>query len=234
MTDTVITVPHVPFSVIARRIVAHWDPFEFNSHEAWLGMSRSGKSYAIRRGILPLAERSRKVVLDVKPGGERTWLGYGNEVSSLKPGFGTGPDGTPEYHMLVTSKDQVRRFLDMIGTEGSCVVVIDDSRRITANSPSFGLSEHVDQLLTIGAAIGITVIICANSTVWSTSSLRDQCGINWIGQIANEDERKRFLRNAGLPREILPTLGALPPRHFLYSDRYDGETRLAITHYEDT
>lgn len=226
---TSLIIPTVPFPRVSQRIAARCDPFEYNPHQGWFGMSRSGKSYMIRHGILPIFGMSRIVVMDVKPGGERTWQGYGNEIDELAPGFGVGPDGTPHYHMLVRSKRQAEKFLKMISAEGSCVIVIDDSRKITANHPDYALSGYVDQLLTIGAAIGITVIICANSTVWSTSSLRDQCGINWIGQIANEDERKRFLRFAGLPKELLPTLNALPPRHFLYSDRYDGESRLAIT-----
>ena len=196
-------------------------------------MSRSGKSYFIRHGILPIYGMSRIVVLDVKPGGERTWNGWGNPVTELYPRFGIGPDGTPRYHLFIRDKASAESFLKMISAEGSCVVVIDDSRRITANAPDFGLSPYVDQLLTIGAAIGVTVIICTNSTVWATSSLRDQCGINWIGQIANEDERRKILRYTGLDKELLPLIGTLPPRRFLYSDRYDGAARLAITGYAE-
>jgi hypothetical protein len=196
-------------------------------------MSRSGKSYFIRYGILPIYGMSRIVVLDVKPGGERTWNGWGNPVTELAPGFGVGPNGTPHYHMFVRDKACAENFLKLISAEGSCIIVIDDSRRITANAPDYGLSPYVDQLLTIGAAIGITVIICANSTVWVTSSLRDQCGINWIGQVTNEDERKRILRYTGLDKDLLPIIGRLPPRHFLYSDRYDGMARLAITTYSE-
>jgi hypothetical protein len=226
------SVPNIPFNRIAQRIAAHSDPWEHNPHQGFLAMSRSGKSFMIRHGILPIAAMSRIVVMDVKPGGAKTWNDYGNTVTELKPGFGIGENGTPFYHMLISSKAQVERFIDIIAIEGSCLVVFDDSRKITANTPDYALASHVDQLLTIGAEIGLTIIICANSTVWATSGLRDQCGINWIGQMANEVERRKFIRQAGLPDTIMPMLGSLPPRHFLYSDRYDGDLRLAITSYE--
>jgi hypothetical protein len=222
----------VPLPLIAKRISRYANPFEFNPHHSFLAMSRSGKSYLIRRGVLPVYGMSRIVVMDVKPGGERTWDGYGNDVTVLKPGFGLGQDGTPHYRFRATNKADTERFIDMISNEGSCIIVFDDSRRVTANKPDYGLSSPVDNLMTIGAAIGITIIICANSTTWVTSGLRDQCAVNWLGQMQNEKQRAEFTEIAGLPRkEIMPILGTLPRRHFLYSDRYDesGELKLAIT-----
>lgn len=228
-------VSEVSFNRVAARVQSYWNPFEYNPHQAWFAISRSGKSFAIRRGILPLVGMSRTVIMDVKPGGSKTWDDYGNPVTELKSGFGLGPDGTPHYHLLVNSKASAQRFLEMIASEGSCVVVIDDSRRITAPNPDYGLSNTVDQLLTIGAEIGLSVILCANSTTWATSSIRDQCGSTWIGQMPNEDTRKQVVKFAGLPKETVDVIGRMKPRHFLYSDRYDdsGEVRLAITHYSE-
>jgi hypothetical protein len=228
---TATAIPNIPFTRIAERIGAYWNPYKWNPHQSLLGISRCGKSYLIRNGILPIAGAGRIVVIDVKPGGSRTWKDYGNAVSELSPGFGTGPDGTAHYHFLARSRDQVKRFLEMIALEGSCIIVLDDSRRVTANAPDWGLGSIVDALLTIGAEIGISVLICANSTVWATSALRDQTGISWIGQMANQDERAKFLRIAGLPKDLLPVLGKLKPREFLYSDRFDGDIRLALTRF---
>lgn len=230
-----IKAPIVPMPLIARRIKRYANPFEYNPHIDFLGMSRSGKSFLIRHDILPVYGMSRIVVIDVKPGGERTWDGYGNTVTELKPGFGKGPDGTPHYHFMARNRHDTERVIDTISNEGSCIIVLDDSRRVTANKPDFGLSSQVDNLMTIGAAIGITVIICANSTNWVTSGLRDQCSINMLGQMQNEKQRKEFMEIAGLPRDLLPVLGSLPRRHFLYSDRLDdsGELKLAITRHEE-
>jgi hypothetical protein len=228
-----LIVPTIPFSRIKQRVSKYADPFTYNPHQAFYAQSRSGKSFMIRHGILPIYGASRIVVMDVKPGGERTWNGYGNPVTELSPGFGIGPDGTPHYHLLLRDKASAERFLKMIAAEGSCVVVIDDSRRVTASAPDWGLSGYVDNLMTIGAAYGVTVLICANSTVWSTSSLRDQTGINWIGRVTNEDERKKIIRYTGNTKELNSILASLPPRHFLYSDNYSGDARLAITTFDD-
>lgn len=228
-----MNIPEIDFSRITARVAAHWNPDEYNTHQAFLGKSGCGKSYVIRRGILPLAGPSRIVVIDVKPGGSRTWAGYGNEVTGLKPGFTTGPDGTAHYHFLARSKTQVRRFLDDIANEGSCIVVLDDSRRVAEPDPNWGLKSQVDNLLTLGREIGITVLICANSTTWAPSGLKDQCGINWLGAMTNEEQRIKFARIAGLPREAVPILGKLRPHEFLYADQYDGDVRLALTRFEE-
>jgi hypothetical protein len=226
------TIGNVEFSKIAARIANHLNPFDYNTHHSFRAITRSGKSHLIRYGILPLMGMSRIVVIDIKPGGSRVWNDYGNDVTELKSGFGKGPDGTPHYRLLAHSREQTEQFLRMISNDGSCVIVFDDSRRITANKPDFGLGSYVDELMTIGGEIGITIIICANSTVWSTSGLRDQCSTNWIGQMPNEDERNAFIKQAGLPKTILPILGTLPPHQFVYSDRHDGKLKLAITEFK--
>lgn len=224
-----MSIPEVPFNRIAARIGAHWNPHEFNPHQAFLGASGSGKSFLIRHGILPIAGPSRTVVIDVKPGGSRTWKGYGNEVTELSPGFGIGPDGTAHYHLMASTKERAREFLELISAEGSCIVVFDDSRRITESKPNYGLSTYVDNLLTLGREAGITVLICANSTTWAASGLKDQCEINWLGKMANEMQRSMFVKIAGLPKEVMPVLGSLGPNQFLYTDRYSGQLRMAIT-----
>lgn len=221
-----------PFNRIAARIGAYWNPYEFNTHHAFLGRSGSGKSYLIRNGILPIAGPSRIVVIDVKPGGSRTWKDYGNTVNELSPGFGIGNDGTAHYHFLAKTKNQTRRFLDMIAYEGSCIVVIDDSRRVSEPDPNWGLKSQIDNLLTLGREIGISVLICANSTTWAPSGIKDQCGTIWLGAMTNEEQRVKFAKIAGLPyRDIVPALGKQKPREFLYTDIHDGEPRIAITQF---
>jgi hypothetical protein len=227
-----MNIPEIAFSRIAARVGAHFNPHEFNTHQSFLGKSSCGKSFLIRWGILPIAGPGRIVVIDVKPGGSRTWRGYGNEVTELKPGFTTGPDGTAHYHFLARNKTQTRRFLEMISDEGSCVIVLDDSRRVAEPDPNWGLKSQVDNLLTLGREIGITVLICANSTTWAPSGLKDQCGINWLGAMTNEEQRIKFAKIAGLPKESVPILGRLKPHEFLYSDQYSGDIRLALTRFD--
>src|SRR5262249_6759986 len=85
-----------------------------------------------------------------------------------------------------------------------------------------GLGNVVDHLLLEGAALGITVILGANSTAWATSSLKDQCGTIWVGHTRNSDQRDEFAKVAGLPKGVRPVLDTIAPRRWLYTD-YAGE-----------
>src|SRR5208282_2204928 len=194
-----MSVPEIPFDRVAQRIASYGtDPIRRNPHQVFLAASRSGKSYLIRNGLMPLYKGSRTIVLDPKPaGGDRGWHGL-NEIEELESGTGLGPDGTPIWRINLKSKEHAARTLETIINEGCWVVVVDDSRRITEKPPGgWGLSGQVDGLLSLGAAIEITVIIVANSVVWATSSLRDQAMVQWLGRTSNTDQRMRFLDIAG-------------------------------------
>lgn len=226
-------IPSLDFERVAERVQARNDPHKYNPHHGFLSTTRGGKSYAAREGLCPLYPDDRIVTIDVKPGGARTWDGWGNDVTELKPGFGRGPDGTAHYRLMLlrgeAGKPQISDFLSVIKEEGCCVVIIDDSRQVTSNAPGLGLREYVDELLTVGAEIGITAILAVNSSVWATSTVRDQCGFYWIGQTRNIEQRKEFMNYAGLPKESLEALSRLNKYEFLYSDQHDAELRVAIT-----
>lgn len=226
-------IPVIPFESVAERVAHFWNPLEYNPHKGLLAPTRSGKSYLIRHGLLSIVPDARTVVIDVKPNGEKTWDNWGNDVTELKPGFGKGDDGTFNYRIMLLpgerGKTQIKSLLDMLLIEGEVILIMDDSRKITAQYPSLGLSGHVDELLTVGAGIGISVILAANSTVWATSTLRDQCGAYFIGNMQNEDERTKFAKIIGLPKEYRPALQSLSQRQFVYSDQFEGEMTLAIT-----
>jgi hypothetical protein len=223
----------VPIDDVMNRVSQFGNPFIYNPHHGLLAPSRAGKSYLIRRGIISQWPDDRTVLIDVKPGGERTWDGWGNDVTELKPGFGRGLDGTPHYRVMAMrgakGKTQIRRMLEIIASEGSCILICDDSRKLTSKTPGFALDGYIDHILTEGAGIGITALMAANSTVWMTSSLRDQCGVYWVGPMKNEDQRKKFAEIIGLPNEHRRALGDLRPRQFLYADNYEGDLKLALT-----
>lgn len=225
-------VPEVPFPLVAGRLQRHWSPVQANPHQVLLAQTRGGKSYLIRRGILPVIPYGRVVVIDVKLGGDATWEGWGNDVAELAPGFGIGDNGWPRYRIMVApgddGKEQVRRVLDQIAAEGETVIVIDDARRVTdARAPGFGLGNVVDHLLLEGAALGITVILGANSTAWATTALKDQCAVIWIGHTRTATMRDNFADLAGLPKSVRPELDHIAPRRWLYSD-YAGDEGLML------
>lgn len=238
MTDAIL---NLPFNVIARRIGRCWDPFKRNSHMGFLSPSGNGKSYLIRHGILPISPGARTVVIDVKPGGDwKAWgkVGsgeWGNDVEYLRTGFGTGPNGTANYRLLVKTdtedaKEQVKSVLELISAEGECTLVMDDSKKVTAvGGPNLGLSKIVDDILSGGRSQGITAILAANSNTWATSSLRDGCAVYFTGNMTNIDTRDKFANIIGLPRNSREVISSLPNRRFLYSDNWNGSVKLAIT-----
>lgn len=228
MSTTDKPVPTVPFPRIARRVAQYWDPYEWNPHKGLFAPAGGGKSYLIRHGLLPIVPGARTVVIDVKPGGERTWNGWGTDVISLSPGFAPG-----NYRVMVRPGDegkrQVRHILELIAAEGECIVIMDDSKRITAQAPNMGLAGWVNKLLDECRSIGVSVILAANSTNWVTSSLRDQCSVYFLGLMRNELERKKLSEIIGLPREYRHALATIKPHQFLYSDQFDGDIKVAIT-----
>jgi len=231
----VTVVPEVPFTRVAGRVQRNWQPIEANPHMALFAQTRGGKSHLIRHGLLPLVPLARVVVIDVKPGGDLTWHGWGHDVTELAHGFGLSPTGWPRYRIRVQpgadGSAQVRRVLEQIAAEGEAVLVIDDARRVTdQHAPGLGLGHVVDHLLLEGAGLGVTVILGANSTAWATSSLKDQCGVIWIGHTRSGEQRDKFADLAGLPKAARPALDNIAPRHWLYTDYAGEELALALTY----
>lgn len=227
-------VPEVPFANVGGRVQRNWHPTDANPHMAIFAQTRGGKSHLIRWGILPLAALGRMVVIDVKPGGDATWDGWGEDVTELRRGFGRSSTGLPRYRIRVLPGDegaaQVRRILDQLGAEGEAIIVMDDARRITdQHAPGMRLGNVVDHLLLEGAGLGITVILGANSTAWATSSLKDQCAVIWLGHTRSDEVRREFAKVAGLPAEVRPVLDGIAPRQWLYTDAADGNLMLGLT-----
>src|ERR1700732_1552894 len=96
----------IPITDVMKRVAKFGNPFLWNPHHGLLGPSRSGKSYLIRHGIISAWPDDRIVVIDVKPGGERTWNGWGNDVLTLPSGFGRGSNDRAHYRIMVQRGDK--------------------------------------------------------------------------------------------------------------------------------
>lgn len=228
-------IPVVEFGEIQQRIRSFLDPWQYNPHKGFLSTTRGGKSFLIRHGLLPLYKPSRVVLIDIKPGGARTWDGWGNKVTSLQPGFARGPNGSPHYHVMMQQGDkaiaQITDIFELIKAEGECVLIIDDSRKVTQSKPGWNQSGNVDDLLTNGGEVGVSVLIAANSPTWITSTIRDQCGSYFIGQMANRSAQASFANYAGIPNEYRHVLDTLKLHQFLYIDRFNGPPAIAVTNF---
>jgi hypothetical protein len=87
--------------------------------KAMLGQARRQNPSLRRAGeaVFPLA---RAVVLDIRPGGEPVWDGWGEDTDHLRPGFGLNSSGFARYRVrLIPGHDagqtQLRRILDQFG-----------------------------------------------------------------------------------------------------------------------
>lgn len=229
-----MNVPEIPWPNVAGRIQRHWSPLEANPHIAIFAKSRSGKSYFIRRGLLPLVPLARVVVIDIKHGGDPEWNGWGEDVTELAPGFaGNDVTGDAFYRLKLLpgpeGGPQVRRALDQIAAEGECIVVMDDALKVTdRQEPGLKCGPPVNHMLQESASLGVTLILGAHSAKWAVSGLKDQCSTMIAGHLgaAARDDVARLI---GLDKAERPLLDRIAPRRFLYTDTHDGELMLALT-----
>jgi DNA helicase HerA-like ATPase len=225
-----LTVPLVPFGRVQGRMARLWDPFARNPHIGVFGFTGSGKSHLIRYGILPLRPYSRTVVIDVKDDRDQTWDGFGQTVTELPPAFFKSADGA-RWRLIVdraNPKPQLRNFFHQIRGEGHCIVVMDETRSITERE-QIGLGSDVENLITEGRGIGVTMIMGTQSTAWAVPSVKDQPGALFIGQTNTRDEAMKLAGIAGLGRDLALTVGTIPPHRWLYRDRWAGPAVLALT-----
>lgn len=233
MTTIPLAVPAIPFGQIQGRMARLWDPFEVNPHIAVFGISGSGKSHLIRRGILPLRPHSRIVVIDVKDDRDSVWMGYGKPVTELPPAFfKTGETEHPLVWRVVVDRRnaqaQLRRVFGQIRDEGHCLVVVDESRSITEREQA-GLGSVVENLILEGRGIGVTLIMGAQSTAYAVPSLRDQPAVLFIGQCAGLAQAKELAAIAGYGRELVSVINQIPARTWLYRDLWEDAPILGLS-----
>jgi hypothetical protein len=233
MTASPVSVPLVQFSRIQGRVNRLWDPFERNAFMVAVGITGSGKSHLIRHGILPLRAYSRTVVIDVKEDRDSVWTGYGKPVTELGPAFfRTGDSEHPAVWRVIvdhsSAQAQLRRIFDQIRSEGHCVLVMDESRSITEREQT-GLGSVVENLITESRGLGVSMIMGAQSSAWAVSAFKDQAACLWIGQTSGQDQALALAKMAGYGRGLAPVIEQIPARRWLYRDKWEGASILALT-----
>lgn len=233
-------VPKVSWDNVSGRIHRIWNP-DTGPHHVIFAMTRAGKTHLITRGLLPLCEDSRVLIIDVKGESDRAWNGYGIPCHTLPPEFSTGW-GDPEngggplgmWYRLVadetdkTAKGRVRDALEQIQDEGHCVVIIDEARALTDND-TMGLRSVVEALMMRGGSRNISLIIASQSAAWAISSIKDQGAFLWVGATRDTAGQGRIAEILGQPKSFVPTLQSIQKRHFLYSDSEGERQMLAMT-----
>lgn len=231
-----VDVPALDWRVVRNRVNKLWVADDA-PHHSIISETRGGKSYLITRGLLPLCEQDRVLIIDNK-GGDPTLRGYGKPVRKLSRfdrAFRGNKPRSDWYRLIVhedykSGREQVRQILSQIYDEGNWIVVMDELRAVTASRPpNLGLEGEVGRLYLRGGSRGISVISSTQEPVWVPSFFYSQASFAWIGRVEDEERQKRLRQIAGLTRDYMPVISSTPRRHWLYVDTLEDEKFIAQT-----
>jgi hypothetical protein len=223
---------------VAADIRRMWKPLD-SPHHSIIGLGGSGKTYLTTRGILPLRENKRVLIVDVK-GDDPTLKGIGKPVRRLPRGRpwwknAVGrKDPKDEWYRLIVENNwdharaQVRHALQQVYSQGSWTVVLDETRHLTdPRPPTLNLRPEVEQIWLRGRSREIELVAMTQGPRWVPGSFYDQPSFVWIGRVNDEVAQKRLREIGGLKRAHLPAIQGLHKREFLVIG--DGGDYTAIT-----
>lgn len=230
-----LVIPEIPIPIVQSRVNRLWRP-DTAAHHLILAMNGAGKTRLITDTLLPLAERERVLILDVK-GNDPSWAGVAREVRDIRPGFGTAREGGGPAGLwfrlvldranLVDARERCRAALDVVADEGHTVLVIDETRAV-ADDAELAARALVERIVLTGRSGNTSVILASQDTTWLPTSVRSQWAFGWVGALRDDAVRRDAARILGLPpREAVPTLRRVRKRQWLYVDEED-EGAIAI------
>lgn len=211
-------------------------------HVSLIAVTGDGKSYLIRRGLLPLWEQWRVLVVDSKGGRDETWQGYGQVVDRFPAQELRGQppqDGQPRVYRLVVpgyewsphmkrDSDGVRRARLVVGEalnlayqQGHWTIVIDETRAVTDSPEQFGLGLR-GLLVTdwrMGRALDLTVVAGTQAPRYQPSEFYDQVGWLYIGPTLDGRSLDRLDEIGGDTEAIRAALPHLQEHEFLWVRR---------------
>ena len=235
MTATPPDVLTMPLPTVQGRVNSAWRP-GLAAHHVIIGENGSGKTGLITRGIMPLCEYDRTLIIDVK-GDDEMWDGYGVPIGRVPPGFhgqGNGPERS-WYRLVVDmmadkaeAKRLVAEALDIALDEGHMTLIIDETRAIT-DREELNLSAKLEAVLLRGRSRRLAAILAAQATEYMVPSIRNQWAMAWLGSLKDDEVIKRTLKIVGLPMTYLPVIRDIPRRDWLYLDRESGKPMMALT-----
>ena len=227
----VLTIPDLHWYAVRNRINMYWEAREA-PHISIMGQTRSGKSYLVRHGILPLCRWDRVLIIDVK-GDDKTLTGLGHPVRKL-PGFTHGMkrlirEDRPgdNWFRLIThddfaaAREQVGEAFERVYHEGDWVVVIDELRAITdPRAPGLALKDHWERFILRGGSRGIATVNLSQEPRWCPGSFYTQSNFYLFSRLEDEAAHKR-LSEIGSAKGLLPHITTIPRRWWLYMDNMD-------------
>lgn len=224
------SIGRVEWESVRSYINAHWDP-EKRPHMSAVGLTGSGKSYLLIKGILkPLCPHDRVLVVDAKDGRDELVSQVGKPVLELPRrtwygGLGRRKDepyinwyrlvlqGTPEKKRF-----QVGKALEKIYKEGDWIVYFDEYKYITGlRRPFLRLGSLVDEIYIMGRARRVSIVAGTQAPKDVTTSFYDQASFAWIGRIRDEMRQKRLREIGGMSTKELPYIANLEEHNWLLS-----------------
>lgn len=222
--------PQLPWLSVSNRMSEKWVARDA-PHMSIMGQTRSGKTYLIANGILPLCERDRVLIIDNK-GDDPSWAGVGQKVTKLnrvtRDLWVDKRKPRSQWYRLIVHDDweaargQVLSALNVVYKEGDWVVVLDETRALTdPRVPGLNLKPQIEQLWLRGGSRGIAVVAGTQAPRWVPSSFYDQPSFVWIGRVEDEVAQKRMLEIGGLTKDMFDGIRKIERHSWLYLDNLD-------------
>lgn len=222
--------PRVPWPHVRHVLSMMWDP-QNTPHHSIIGLTGSGKSYLVCKGILPLCKYERVLIIDTK--GDDKVLNElpAKPVKALprktwyqKLAHNPVPRAYENWYRLIVEEHpakarvQVYNALQQIYEidGGHWVLVLDEIRDLTdPRAPGLGLAPYIDRIYRKGRNKHLPIIASTQSPAWVPSSFYTQASFAWIGRLRDEQRQKRLLEIGGLSKDAFGIVSALARREWL-------------------
>lgn len=240
-----LDIPEVPWAEVQARVGNLWVVRDA-PHMSVIGQTRSGKSYLVRHGILPLCKYDRVLFIDAK-GDDRTITGLGQVVDhfptkaernvrqSGRKWMHDDPVPMAQWYRLVTSEKtetaakQVGHALESIRKEGDWIVVSDELRYLTdTREPGIGMLGEWSAIIMRGGSRGIGMISLTQEPRWVPGLFYTQPSFFWISRVEDEAAQKR-IAEIGSSRALISHLNTIRRRYWIYTDSLEDDRYWGMT-----
>lgn len=233
-----LIIPNAPWETVRARVHKLWVAQDA-PHHSLLGQTRSGKTYLIVNGLLPMCKWDRVLIIDVK--GDDPSLPIGRKVTRMPGRFRAVADMIREkkpmqnwFRLIVDrnyeiAHEQVGEALEEIFEMGDFVVVVDELRAILdTRPPGINLAPIWETLMMRGGYKGISMINATQEPRWVKGSFYTQASFFWLSRVEDERAQQR-IAEIGSSRALLPHLGQIEKRRWLYMDNEEPQRFWART-----
>lgn len=208
----------------------NWD-IKNSPHISVVGMTGTGKSYLMTRGILPLCLYDHVLIIDVK-GDDETLRGFGKPVKAIprhdfdmRNVIRGNKKAEPRrwWYRLVIPEDPkaghevLKTALQRVYSEGHWIVVVDETRALTdSQAPGYNVRTYLEQIWLRGRSRGVALVAMTQAPKWVPGTFYNAPSFLFISRVNDEDSQKRLREVGGIERAHLPVISNIPRRVWLF------------------